>query len=72
MNVTRKPPKKDPKARAKDQAAISFSLPKSLRIKIERLAEKENRTLSNWLVTHLWEIVDPDQSGKNWGGPDTP
>lgn len=52
--------KKAKKDRAKSQTTITFSLSKSLRDKIKDAADKENRTVSNWLVNAL--LNDPSIS----------
>lgn len=44
-------------ARAPDKTAISVSMPKNLKAQIKAAAEKENRSLSNYITHHLSELV---------------
>jgi len=50
-------PKPEPQ-RGEKNTTISFSLPKAMKDRIKELAEKEHRTVANWLVKELEPIVE--------------
>ena len=43
--------------RGADQTSLTISIPKDLREQIEREATAENRSLSNWMVTRLRQLM---------------
>jgi hypothetical protein len=43
--------------RAEDKALLSASIPKSLKLELQRLAKSQKRTLSNFVLYHLDEIA---------------
>jgi hypothetical protein len=47
-----KPPK-----RGKDNATLTISLPKTLKDRIAAAAQAENRSISNWCVWHLDNLL---------------
>ncbi len=57
-SVTKKPSSGEPAARrAPEQTQISISLTKKLLAKIDAAAKNENRNRSNFITTHLEELV---------------
>tara|TARA_R110000796_G_scaffold239072_1_gene359658 strand:- start:200 stop:508 length:309 start_codon:yes stop_codon:yes gene_type:complete len=51
--------------RASNKTAISVSLPKSLKAKIQIAAAKENRTVSNFITHHLEQFLDHERTVLN-------
>jgi len=52
--------------RAVDKTAISVSMSKRLKAKIQAAAAKENRTVSNYITHHLEQFLDKQRPGTNW------
>lgn len=48
--------------RSEDQTALTFSLPKELKKRIEAAAKKERRNKSNWITVKLEEILKEVES----------
>lgn len=44
--------------RAPGIGSITITLPDDTRKQLDALASAENRSISNWLDTHLWPMVD--------------
>ena len=44
--------------RAPGVGSITITLPDDTRKQLDALASAENRSISNWLDTHLWPMVD--------------
>lgn len=49
--------------RGDDQTALTFSLPKELKKRIEAAAARERRNKSNWITVKLEEILNELESG---------
>jgi predicted DNA-binding protein len=50
--------------RSEDQTALTFSLPKELKKRIEAAAAKERRNKSNWITVKLEEILNEIEDGE--------
>jgi hypothetical protein len=49
---------KKPKDRSPDQTVLGVSLPKDLKERIRKAADRENRTMANWSAFHLKLVIE--------------